>query len=263
MTDSTGTGAPGGDADASKPGAVPPGESKGEEGKTPGDDWVKKSQMIAALNNISTRLDAVTRENAELKAVQAKAANPPPKEVTRAELKRLVEGGDITQDQSDALWDQQERKRQDQLVVAKVGETLNAQERERRIDTDLASYRQLKGEAWVEGTPERAKAEQAYQYHVNVLGHSPGKQTELAALHAAFGDIATLQASQSARPGSSETHSETGGGKPAGGGGEKDPLKSLTSREKSYYEDKIRAGVYPDWNAVREERQHARPRAKP
>jgi hypothetical protein len=254
MADSSGTGADT-EVDASNQGVVPPGESKGEGGKPPDGEWIKRSQFVAALNHATAKADTVVAQNAELqrqvnelKAAQAKADAP--KEATLAELNRLVATGDITQAQADAVWEKQQKAQTERVVAAKVAEHMTAAQHSQWIESQLQGYRQLVGAAWEAGTPERAKVEAEFQY-LTGLGQPSSKATEVAALRAAFGDVESLRTSRTARPGSSETHSETGGGKPAGGG-PSGGLK-LDERQRQHYTRLIDQGLYKDWSEVEAE----------
>jgi hypothetical protein len=248
---------------------VPPGgESNGDEGDG-SDDVVPKTRFIAALKSADAkaqqaleRAEAAERRAKELEErVRKDGEKKPP---TRTELLSLVNSGDLTQEQADSIWEKQIVEKARREAAAEVSSTLNATERQRVVEGQLRGYRELVSAAWEEGTPERAKVQAEYEHLVNVLGHKPTKETEAAALRAAFGDIDTLRAAKSkARPGPADTHSETGGGgKPAGAGGSKDVLKSLSPREKQHYGRLIDQGIYKNWDAVKAELDHANPEVR-
>jgi len=241
-------------------GVAPPADgSQGDGGKPPG-DGITKQQLAAALNSQERKLRAEFEETLKRERDQGKANDPKPP--TRAELLAMVDRGDLTQAQADALWEKQLTERVKREAAAEVGAALGVQDRTRRVEAVLAEYREVVGDAWVEGTKERAKVAAEFKHLVEVLGYPPTKETEAAALRAAFGDVAALRASKSAKAGSSETHAETGGSKPSGEGGSKDPVKALDARQRAYYQRGIDNGRYRDWDAVREELKFARSRAK-
>lgn len=255
MTTTTGAGTDQDDTDQGQGAAPPAGESQGDKDKAPGDDWVPKKQFIAAINNATAKADqALARAEAaerELTALREKGSEKKPP--TRAELLALVNSGDLTQEQADALWEKQIVERSKREAAAEVGQTMTANERARRVDAELSGYKELVPEVWADGTPERAKVTKEFNYLVG-LGHPSTKETEAAALRAAFGDLESLRASKSARPGPADTHSETGGGRPgASGGGKSDVLKDLSPDRKNYYEAQIKAGRYKNWGEVRSE----------
>jgi hypothetical protein len=123
----------------------------------------------------------------------------------------------------------------------------------------LSGYKELVPEVWQPGTPEREKVEREFNHLVG-LGDPRSEATEAKALRAAFGDLSTLRASRSARPGPADTHSETGGGKPAGGGNSDAVLKDLSQRQKEHYQRGIDQGRYKDWDEVKAEIKEASPR---
>jgi hypothetical protein len=235
---------------------VPPGgESQGDGGKPPGDDWIPKTQFLAALRSATSQTEALAKEVRELKAAQeVKAAPKPP---TRAELLSLVGVGDLTQEQADAIWEKQIVERAKREAAAEVGQVNGAQARKHKVESELQGYKELVPAAWEEGSPERLKAAKEFKHLVD-LGDPSDTATEAKALRAAFGDLETLRASKSARTGSAETHSETGGGKPADG---KSSALKLDERQKKHYGHLIEQGVYADWDAVKAELKAA-PRRK-
>lgn len=251
MTQSTGTEANSQD-DASTREAVPLADESLEDGGKPGDGWVKKSQMIAALNSATQKYDALQAKVNQLEAkTTAKEEVKPP---TAAELRRYVEAGELSQDQADLLLKKQLTDEVTREVESRVANKLSAAERAKRVGSELSGYKDLVPDAWVPGSQERAKAEKEFAHLVS-LGHPSTPETEAAALRAAFGDLETLRASKSATPGTADRHSETGGGKPPGdaGGRTKDPLKSLSPEKKAYYQKGIDAGRYKGWDDVKKE----------
>lgn len=253
LTDSTGAGSDSKDDGSKRDAAHPAGESQGD-GKPPGDDWIKKSQFVAALNNVTTKVDALTAENQELRAAQQKRDEP--KQASLAELRKLVEAGELTQDQADGIWERQTEERITRKVAAQVGQSTDAQERARKVSSELQGFKELQPEVWDATSPEHAKVAREYQRLVDE-GQPATQATELAALRIAFGDLSTLRASKSARSGPADTHSETGGGRPPVHESTKDVLKTLSPQQKEYYEAGIKAGRYPKgWADVKAELEY-------
>lgn len=220
-------------------------------------DVIPKKQFIAALNSANAKYDKLAAELAELKAAKE---NPPQKEPTRAELLQHVSAGNITQEQADTIWEAQLVKKAGAAAVVASSAETQRNERQRRVDAELREYQGLVPNAWLDGTAESARVKKQYQELVE-LGLPSTIETEAAALRAAFGELSTLKASKSAKSGPSESHVETGGDKPSDRVETKDgPPKGLTDRERKFYEDKIRQGVYGGWEAVKEERKYARKR---
>lgn len=260
MTDSTGAGGESKD-DPSKSGAAhSTGESQGDS--SPGDGYVKKSQMIAALNSATAKTDAamakaeaLERELAEMKA--AKAPKPP----TREELRQLVESGNLTQDAADAVYEKHLIEKVKREAVAEVGQTTSAQERARKVAADLQGYKDLVPEVWVDGSEERVKVGKEFDYLVS-LGYPKTPETEAAALRAAYGSLEILRASKTARTGPADTHAETGGGDRPTEGTKDGPPKGLTAAQRDYYDKGIKQGRYADWKAVTEELKFAKSGAR-
>jgi hypothetical protein len=229
--------------------ARPAGESQGD-GNASG-DVVSKTQFLGALKSANEKYDALKAEFEQLKAEKARPA--PPKEVTRAELDQLVLGGDLTRAQADDVLEKQTRAAARAVAKDEAGKLVAQAEYERRVNTELETYREMVPKAWEAGSPEYLKGQKEFNYLIG-LGHQPGLVTELAALRAAFGDIDTLRTSKSARRGPAETHVEAGGGDPedAGGRDESASLK-LTPKQRAYYSKGIEQGRYKSWKDVKAE----------
>lgn len=265
MTGSTSAGSDSKD-DGLGGGSAPSEGSQGDGGKGSG-DMVPKHQFLAALKSAEEKrvaeTNALRQEMANLRAAVEAKGPPAAKPPTRAEMQTLVESGDITQAQADAAWEKQVEEKAQRTAAAEVERQMRAQQHTSRITAELQGYRELVPDVWnAAGSEDRLKVEKEY-HHLISLGATAGQETEAAALRAAFGDLETLRAARSSRPGPADTHLETGSGrKPSDGGGgkDKDVVKDLTARERQFYEDKIRQGIYPNWDAVREERKFARSR---
>lgn len=263
MTDTSGTGS-GANGTGSQQDLVPPAGGSGAK-DPPGEEYISKKQFVAALGNVTARADAAERKaadaQAQLDALKGQQQKPPP---TRAELLQLVGSGDLTQEQADAIWEKQIVERAKREATTEVGQTLSASERARKVDAELKGYRELVPDAWTEGSDERQRVEAEFRHLTGVLGHPATKETEAAALRAAFGDLTALRAASSAKPGPADTHAETGGGKPpASGGAGKggDVLKTLTVAQKQHYQKGIDSGRYKDWGAVKAELEY-KPKAR-
>lgn len=223
---------------------------EGEQGKPPGNgEWIPKARFDEAIG-------ALKDEIRELKSTKQPAQNQePPKRYTRAQLREAVTAGQITQDQADDIWDNQLLEQ-----AATVGRDSATQaERERRIDGDIAQYKRLKPEVMQDGHADRLRVRDEFNYLVS-LGHPKTKETELAAMRAAFGPLDRLQAAKQGRPGA-EYHQEAGGG---GGGRPQNRdtgklVDTQSDREKKYYQSLIDKGIYKDWNEVEAILQHAKP----
>lgn len=265
MSESNGAG-PGSEDAGGKQGAAPPAsESQGAGGKASGgEDVVPKTQFIAAINNVSAKLTQIEAENRALKEQLERAANPPRKPPTREELDSLIASGDLTRAMADKIMEDSLLDRATTAAAERLAAHAQEQSIANRVESQLAGYAKLKPEAWVEGSPERARVAKEFQALVE-LGHPASRSTEAAALRAAFGDLETLQASSTSRRGPADTHSETGGGDPPGdnAGGADGPPKGISSDQRKHYERLIGQGMYPGgWKQVAEELKFSTPRRK-
>lgn len=223
-------------------------ESQGK----PGDDWVKKTQLIAAVNSATAGKEAAEREAAALRTRLAELEKKPDqKPPTRTELLQFVEKGDLSQEQADAIWEKQIKDAAVKAAAETTTRVLAGNAYQQQVETELRGYKELKGEAWQPGTPERARVEAEFAYLVQMGDDPSNRATEAKALRAAFGDLSTLRASTSARPGPSDTHEETGGHRPVGDG--KGNSLKLSPEQKKYYEKGIESGRYKGWDDVKEE----------
>lgn len=229
----------------------------GESKAKAGDETIPKTQFIAAIGNVTAARDKALAEAAALRVrneeLERKQQTTEFKLPTRAELKQYVEKGEISQDEADTIWEKQITDKATRSATEAATRTVAGITYQQQVEQELAGYKELKGVAWDEGTPERARVEQEFAFLVK-LGDDPNNRaTELKALRAAFGDLSTLRASLSVRRGPSDTHRETGGRGSRTTSGEGDVLKSLNADQKKYYERGIEAGRYKDWDAVKAE----------
>lgn len=240
-----------GDAEGGNPrGEQDPDPADGSQGgwKPPTDgSWIPKVRVDEWVGELKAKITA-------LEAKQNERHEPPPKPLTRAELKALVDEDRITEDAADAYWHKQEREIITAEVTEKVAAGLTQKQRATATAHALEEYRTLVPAAWDASSKERSKVAREYKALTD-LGFPSNATTEVAALRAAFGDPDTIRASRSGRRGPGETHVETGGGdKPNGGGADDDgPPKGLDKTKSTYYQRQIDKGIYPDWKAVRAE----------
>jgi hypothetical protein len=229
--------------------------SQGDGGKGSG-DMVPKSQFLAALKSAEQKREqeaAMLRgEIEQLRAAVQGTDSTVKKPPTRAELQTLVESGDITQVQADQAWEKQVREEARREGAAAADRVMREQKHMDLIHAELSGYKALVPQVWEPGTEERLKVEKEFNHLVS-LGQPKTQETEAAALRAAFGDLDTLRAATSSRPGPADTHSETGGGQRPSGGGGGDGVKGLTAAQRDYYEAGIKAGRYENWAAVKAE----------
>lgn len=232
-------------------------ENKGGEEGGKGGKTIPMTQFLAALNNANKKYDNLEAKFNELAAAKEKPAPvDTEKRFTRAELKAAVAAGQVTEEQSDALWEKQVAEDVTARVTKEVLQTVGATSRQERITNDLAEYKRLAPEI-LETDSEKRKEVAAEFAELVSLGQPKTLETELLALRAVYGPLDKLRVAKSGRR-ETEFHEETGGGE----GRNRAPkaLKdTLTERERDYYDGKIKSGMYKDWKEVEAELAYARP----
>lgn len=213
-------------------------------------DVVPKSQMIAAINSATEKMErALAAQRSEFEAKLADArpkAAEAPKVYTKAELTAAVEAGQINQAQADA-----QIEFQNDLRAAQIARDTVLQETQKStVDSQLAEYKAL-----VPGLLERGEVYQKVKAEFDFLrslGDPNTVATELKAIRAVHGPLDKLRAAKSGRT-SHESQRETGGEGGAGPRGGKGELK-LTERQREHYAPRVGRGkLYPDWKAVEAE----------
>lgn len=249
------------DGNGAPSGGSPKGGSENEDGL----DEKFEKRIKAALANqrahYETQLGSVRAEFQAFKEGVGKQQPPAdqPKVYSRPELKAAVEGGRITQEQADDIWD---RQREAQLTERAENAALDVVERKtkkERIDSDLAAYKRLAPEILEEGD-KRSRIREEFNYLVGI-GDPKTVDTELKAIRAVMGPLEKLERARSARR--SEEHDPQGG---SSGDGPKAKAKgfegTLSARERTYYQKGIDSGRYKDWKDVEAEFKFANPKVR-
>lgn len=205
--------------------------------------------LLAELNDLRSKIPAA-------------AAAPATKEYTRAEINAAVDRGDITAAEGEGVWDKQQDARTQRLAREAAADVLKTTKLTATLDDRIGDYSELAPKAFVEGTPERQRVKKQYDYLISI-GQPATKSTELAAL-SILGDIDGLRAASRGTV-RRETFEDVGGGDADGGGqgstGDGIPKgMTLTATQRSYYQQKIDRGIYPNWKAVADELKFAVPR---
>ena len=216
-------------------------------------------RIKAALANQKTQLRA--EFDAQLQAFKAGAASQEkkpdaPKRFTRKELNAAVDAGQITRDQADEVWDGQVRAEAKEEATRTAREVVLGTATQERVDADLSSYKRLKPEIMEEGSETRESIKAAFK-RMTSRGSPANEATELAAIEAVLGPLDKLENAAKATR-SQESHQESGGGKPAGGGGSgKKLVDHLKGEAKEYYAEQIKKGLHKDWDSVEKELKYA------
>ena len=241
-------------------GSGAPSGGSSEDGSENDDKPISARQLKAALASqrvaFEEKLAAKDREFAAFKAGTGTKPADLPKVYTKAELKAGVDAGQITQDQADSIWDTQRETQVSEKARLAAEEAVNRKATQERIDSDLSSYKRLKPEIMEEGSETRESIKAAFK-RMTSRGSPANEATELAAIEAVLGPLDKLENAAKATR-SQESHQESGGGKPAGGGGSgKKLVDHLKGEAKEYYAEQIKKGLHKDWDSVEKELKYA------
>lgn len=254
-------------------------ETTGEEDRGP-TGWIPKvrfQEVVAEKNSAQDELakEREARIRLEERLNSSRPVDKPvDKELTRVELRALIERGDITQEQADSYMDAQIEKRAVDKARASVEATMATQSRLSSVSSQLGEYAKLVPNAAVRGTPERLAAERAYVEVVERLGPPKGKEQELAyeltALERVFGTVTNLKRAGDKRA-AHEPFADTTTAAPPGvktgdnrGSGvsvdERAVRAKLNARQAEHYDKMIKAGRYRGgWKEVGEELSYKAP----
>lgn len=262
-------GADSGNPDKSGSGAPEGGSPEG--GSENDDKPITAKQLKAALASQKSHYEReLANRDSQFDAFKAGAGRKQeapaerPKVYTKAELKAGVDGGQITQEQADDIWDTQREAQITARAETVALETVTRQATKERIDADLKAYKRLKPDIMDKGSETREKIREEYQYLAGI-GKPQDEATELAAIRAVLGPLAKLEKAASASR-SQESHEETGGGgggeRPKGGSSKK-LVDHLKGDAKEWFERGIKQGRYPKgWDDVEAELKFASPKTR-
>ena len=190
-------------------------------------------------------------------------ADRKPQRFTRSQLDQFIEQGRITEAQRDDILDRQRTDEIADRVLKVIEPKLDA----RKPEGELDEYARLPPDLVAAGTPLRKKAEAEFKKLVETLGkpadEAAAARYELLAARAAAGDLAALRRRAQdggRRESMRETHDDgDDDGRDRGGKEREDAApRSLSPREKSFYEGQIAKGLYGGWKDVRAEMKFAR-----
>jgi hypothetical protein len=202
------------------------------------------------------REERIRLEERQKVTEEAKAKTAQAQELSWQQLEDLIAEGKTTRAEANAYRENITQQKAIEAAEKRLAAKLDTDRRQARVQGDLDAYKREVPAILERGTPERQRVEREYQYLVEVLGHSHGLQTELAATRAALGDIDTVKqkktAAQSARE-SRETFVETATSGKGISRPSTDSIKGLSQREKDFYEKEISKGRYSGWDEVKKE----------
>lgn len=225
----------------------------------------KLKEENARLQESMTALQASVQALKEGQTAQQLPAQqqPPQREYTRAELREFVSSGQITQDQADDYWDQQQELKYERKLQAEIGKVRQDTEVNsslQGIRSTLAQYRSILPDIAKEGTEDRSKIRAEFQRLARVLGMPQQNskeelQLQVLALENVFGTVDEAKAKKQRRSSqdSEVEHMETRSPENDVKVPKTEALKKLTPTQKKFYSDGISKGLYKDWSDVEKE----------
>lgn len=238
-------------------------ETEGAGDDSPREKTVPLKAMLAEREKRQEAEKRATRFETKLASLEgkldgflsAKAGDTEPgrKTYSKAQLDQSVAQGQITQEQADALLEQQREREIDEKVSKRVGDATT----KARIETEIASYLEAVPAIRDEDSDVHHRVQQEFDALVALGDSDKSPATTLKAMRAVLGPPDRMKNGKRLAP---ETYGDTGGGEGGNdGGGDKDGAmpKDLSPREKAHYTRLIDRGVYSGWAAVREELKHA------
>lgn len=178
------------------------------------------------------------------------------RDYTRAQLRDAVEQGQLTQDESDAIWERQTETKLENRLSSRLEERLKSERQGSWIQSEIDRYKTAIPDLMTPGSEDRTAIEREVGFQQQLMGQEKVTlQTELAALRARYGPSENLQQGRKPPP---ESHEEGGSGAEEEDTKRTDGIpKGLTKREREYYQDKINKGLYKGWDDVEKEFKYA------
>ena len=193
------------------------------------------------------RLNVVLDDNKDLKnrIRELESAKTAPKVYSSEELENAVLDGNMSREQVDAI---KERQIKDS-VIAEVKDVLTASSRAEKQNTQLRDYETALPDLAHEGSDLYNSVVAEYRYLVHELGQDDNDGTMVAAIRSVAGPLSAIRAASKLAK-KVEPHKETGGGSGGGSGKEDTRWDQLTPRQKDYYDQRIKDGLYADRDAA-------------
>jgi hypothetical protein len=177
-----------------------------------------------------------------LKSGQKPTAEPEPRIYTRAELRVMVDGGKITEEQMDAQLEQQLERKLEKKFKKEI-DTATAETRvATTVETQIGAYIEAHPDLTDVNSDLRAKVQAEFDYLLSLGDDPKDKRTELKAIRAAVGALAPK--GRKKEPEASEETGGSDGGTGKGGGDGDAWSKDLTAAQKAHYQKKINQGIY-------------------
>lgn len=200
--------------------------------------WIPRERLNASLDE--TRILKVELD-------KMKAEENKPREYSAKELEQAELDGELTREEVDSIKERQIENR----ILVKVKDELSTTSLVDKQVTEISRYEEALPDLQVEGSDLRNKVVEEYR-HLTQMGLADNTGTMVAAIRGVAGPLSAIKATEGLTRHLSAVPETGGSGGNGQGGG--DAKSKLTAREKDYYDNAIRRGGYPDWDAVFEER---------
>lgn len=191
----------------------------------------------ASDNKLSEVLDRLSSVISTKFAPAPVAAPPPERFYTRAELNDAVVTGTMAQATADEIHDRQEQRR----IMNAAAAAVQNHSAEQTVSAEIGEYKRLVPDILVEGSAEHGRLKEEYQRQI-ARGLPQTIATELVALEIVFGKASALEAAKNPKR-NNEHHQDVGGGDGTPGR-VTGPLSKIPARNREYYQDQIRKGMY-------------------
>jgi hypothetical protein len=210
------------------------------------------AEAKAAAAEERARLESERRKDLEarIQSTAPPAASPEKAPPTRAQLRQLVDEGQITQEQMDEEIERQIEAR----VSKKVSEVQDTKSRAAQINEQIDRYSEKIPDI-ADPTSDNHKRLRSEFAALRKLGYANDATTELLALRATFGDVSKVNIPES---GNKDREVDTSTHTGSGGEGEaeevepgKGPIKGLPKQYVDHYQKGIEAGRYSGWDDER------------
>lgn len=239
-------------------------------------DYIPQQRFEEATGKLNDQIkksnETVIRLEEQVKGLQQSQASSsqetPQVTYSRAQLREFVDSEELSQEQSDALWDRQLELKTDEKIKAAVVQASSSTDRKlttQELSSKVGAYIELLPDLKVDDSDDRNKVAKEYDALARVMGEhprgsEPELKTQLAALERAFGPVDKLRGKLKSRSEDRETMESLGGGEGSDMGDipKTGALKDLTVDRKAYYQKGIDAGRYKNWDAVKAELEYKR-----
>ncbi len=225
-------------------------EAEAGEGAADQERKVPLSALIAerkARQDLATELAQVKGLVEGLKAGQQNQQKDTPV-YSRAELKRAVEQGKISDDEMESIWEQQVEKRIAAEVQKTTENTFGNASREAQVSNQIAAYAEKLPDLRDKDSDAFRRVREEYDFLVSAGDPKDSLLTELKAIRAAFGPVDRIKRAKANRPETHQEGSDRGGDFSRSQNDEDGAPGDIPARFRTFYRTQINKGIYNGWD---------------